>query len=86
MTAPTMRRGPNCRRWRRRCPGTSLQDSLPDLVRRLTDKPVELAELSVALQSQSVVRAAVKYGREAHTARMVERIRQAMGDRPYEVR
>jgi hypothetical protein len=67
-------------------PWDELQDSLPDLVRRLTDKPVELAELSVALQSQSVLRAAAKYGRAvAHTARMVERIRQAMGDRPYEV-
>lgn len=67
-------------------PWDELQDSLPDLEKRLTAKPIETFEFLVTLKDVSVVRAAAKYGRAvAHTARMVERIRQAMGDRPFEV-
>lgn len=67
-------------------PWDELHDTLGDLENRLTKKPVETFEFLVTLKDVSVVRAAVKYGRAvAHTARMVERIRQAMGERPFEV-
>ena len=67
-------------------PWDELQDTLPDLERRLANTPIEFPEFIVTLQGVSVVRAAAKYGRTvAHTARMVDRVRQAMGDRPFEV-
>jgi hypothetical protein len=67
-------------------PWEVLESSPGDLVKRLANTPIELADFSASLTEVELFRAAAKYGRAvAHTVSMARHLAGVMGERPFEL-
>lgn len=67
-------------------PWDRLEDAPEALVRRYVGRPLDLEGFAVTFDEETIVKAAVKYGRAvAHVALMCRHLAQAAGERPFEV-
>ena len=66
-------------------PWRKLETTLPDLRRRLAERPIDLVEFKISFTSVEVMRAAAKYGRAlAHTVHLYRQLERAAAGRVFE--